>query len=355
MFGRTRAHKVTAQDRIAQLATQISALSDRIERLETTTQQLVEQLSARASALHQRLDHFELNVKALASEVARNFAVHWLHYGTQRPVIVPLDAKLCTQSDFEADWLAYWRTELRWDPIYHRKLWELAYIAQALFNADKLRRGMIGLGFGCGREPLPSLFAKYGPQILATDIDPSTDIAQRWVTAGQHADSLESIRFTAICPDPAGLERISLRSIDMNAIPADLHGQFDFVWSAGGVAHLGSLDAGFRFIESSLMCLRPRGTAVYTFDYNLSNAGDTIDYGDTVLFQRRHILLLADRLARAGYEVAKLNFEPGSDVFDLFIDRPSPAAFDIKGAPHLRLDIGGFICTSFALTVTAPG
>ena len=50
--------------------------------------------------------------------------------------------------------------------VYHRKLWELVYIAQALWSAGKLASGSRGLGFGCGKESLPSLFAKYGATIL---------------------------------------------------------------------------------------------------------------------------------------------------------------------------------------------
>jgi hypothetical protein len=46
-------------------------------------------------------------------------------------------------------------------PIYHRKLWEVSYIDQALWRAGKLQSGMAGPGFGCGQEVLPSLFAKH--------------------------------------------------------------------------------------------------------------------------------------------------------------------------------------------------
>jgi hypothetical protein len=69
---------------------------------------------------------------------------------------------LCTQNDCDSDWFFYWLKELRCGFAYHRKLWEFCYIAQNLFAHGALAAGERGLVFGCGEEPLPSLFAKWG-------------------------------------------------------------------------------------------------------------------------------------------------------------------------------------------------
>ena len=42
----------------------------------------------------------------------------------------------------------------------------------------------------------------------------------------------------------------------MNELPGDLAG-FDFTWSSSAFEHLGSLEAGARFVERQMHCLRP--------------------------------------------------------------------------------------------------
>ena len=52
-------------------------------------------------------------------------------------------------------------------PLYrHRKMWEWCAIAQVLDERNKLRPGKRGCGFAVGHEPLPSLFAACGAEIL---------------------------------------------------------------------------------------------------------------------------------------------------------------------------------------------
>jgi hypothetical protein len=161
-------------------------------------------------------------------------------------------------------------------PVYHRKLWEFCYVAQALWSARKLMPTMCGLGFGCGQEPLPSLFAKYGVKILATDQPQPGERA---------AGGVEVVRYHEICPDGGLLKNIAFRPIDMKAIPADLTGSFDFCWSSCALEHLGSLANGLRFVAESLKTLKPGGTAVHTTEFNLGNAV-AIDNGQTVLYQK---------------------------------------------------------------------
>jgi hypothetical protein len=47
--------------------------------------------------------------------------------------------------------------------------------------------GVAGLGFGCGQEVLPSLFAKYGEAITATDLPPDRAEARQWTVSGQYS------------------------------------------------------------------------------------------------------------------------------------------------------------------------
>ena len=104
----------------------------------------------------------------------------------------------------------------------------------------------------------------------------------------------------------------------MTAIPADLAG-FDFCWSLCAFEHLGSIEAGLRFVEASLAPLRPGGTAVHTTEFNINANGPTIDNWPTVLFQRRHMEALAARLAAQGHQVAPFDFDAGDKPLDRFV------------------------------------
>ncbi|MFC7553839.1 methyltransferase domain-containing protein [Pseudoroseomonas wenyumeiae] len=93
--------------------------------------------------------------------------------------------------------------------------------------------------------------------MLATDLDPADPRAARWIGTGQHA------------PPPA----LPFRAVDMTRIPRDLHGQFDLVWSACALEHLGSLRAGENFILEAMRCLKPGGIAIHTTEFDLDADG----------------------------------------------------------------------------------
>jgi len=63
-------------------------------------------------------------------------------------------------------------------------MWEWLFIAEALSERNMLVRGRRGLGFGVGREPLVALFASFGPEIVATDLDPARALAAGWTDSG---------------------------------------------------------------------------------------------------------------------------------------------------------------------------
>lgn len=311
------------------------------------------------SYFNERMRAYELalfNVKQLGYEFARRIAQERLDKVVESPPEVQLKSSLCRQADIESDWFAYWCGEMQVRPCYHRKLWELAYICQALWQSGKLVPGSSGIGFGCGGEPLPSVFAKHGARVLATDLDPSRPEAQEWRSTNQYLGSAAPFRQHAICPDERRLADIDFRPVDMNEIPDDLDGQYDFCWSSCALEHLGSIEHGLRFIERSLGVLRPGGIAVHTTEFNLSE-GETIDHWITVLYQKRHLQELAERLEQRGFRVAPLDFDPGSAVLDGFVDIPpwSHEALQLADSPaHLKLCVDGFPCTSMGVIVQVP-
>ena len=295
-----------------------------------------------------------LNLKALGYEIGRALAGEMLSRRVDRAPDLELRSKLCTQSDVESDWFIFWAREMNVAPIYHRKVWELSYIAQALWHAGKLRPGMAGLGFGCGQEVLPSLFAKYGAQITATDLAPDRAEAREWNASGQYAASAEALRRRDICPDEKLLEAIEFRYLDMKAIPPEFARKFDFCWSACALEHLGSIANGLNFIEESLTTLKPGGLAVHTSEFNLG-IGATIDHRNTVLYQERHVVPFVQRLRAQGHEVTELDFSRGEGVLDNFVDTP-PWPNETVGPrfwPYacLKVYLQGFTCTSFGLII----
>lgn len=262
----------------------------------------------------------------------------------KEPVSQPCTARQLTEPAY-----LRWIERLREPPSRHRKQWEFVFILRALEQHGCLRPGARGLGFGVGREPLPAIMAAMGVDVLATDLPAGHGDALAWRGTGQHADEVRQLSRPDICDDERLFAQVGYRPVDMRAIPADLTG-FDFTWSACALEHLGSIEAGLRFIEDSVGCLRPGGVAVHTTELNLSFNTRTLATGATVLFRRQDIERLAQRLRAAGHWIAPIKLDPGDQPLDAHVDLP-PYTND----PHLKLDLEGFVTTSFGLIVRKGG
>jgi len=299
------------------------------------------------------------NVKTVAYELAR-LRCEQLGMTPERPGNVPPDIELpslvCSSDDWATPWLPYWAARCGMKPAMHRKLWEFAYIAQALRGGGMLRPGTRGLGFGCGKEPLASLFVAEGCEVLATDLAPPDATAKGWSGGDQHAASLENVWLPGLCSRAEAEARLTFRAVDMNAIPVDLDGAFDFCWSSCALEHLGSIDQGLAFIERSSRCLRPGGIGVHTTEFN-AEAGATLEHGRTVLFQERHFADLAMRLADQGIQMRPIQRRAGDPFLDGYVDVPPypiPAEVGTTlSVLHLRLLIAAHRSTSIGIIVRA--
>ena len=305
-----------------------------------------------------RYDPVRLNIKALGYQLAREL-------GPRLTVVEPsgeprphgLGSKATTQADVESGWFAHWCRQLRIAPIYHRKLWEYAFVLQVLHEHDRLRPGLSGLGFGCGEEPIPSYLASRGVAVTVTDLGPEQSAGRGWVETGQHTTSIEK----AWKPELVDRQRfdslVRLVHVDMNRIPSALDGQHDFCWSICAMEHLGSIELGLRFVDESLRALRPGGIAIHTTEFNFLSELETVGEGPTVLFLRRHFEEIAHRLERSGHRVGRLDFDVGDGAIDRYIDVP-PYAWDsypcvsfATGQVHLKLALDGFPSTCFGIWV----
>ncbi len=205
---------------------------------------------------------------------------------------------------------------------------------------------------------VPAVLAARGVGVLATDLPAEDERASGWKETGQHADALSGLHMPHIVGADQFYSLCDYRPVDMNAIPADLHGTFDFCWSMCSFEHCGSLDLGMDFVVNSVKCLKPGGVAVHTCEFNLHGTDETIDNWGTVIFQRKHIEEIARRLTADGHELMTPDYSPGTGLLDSFVDTtpfPHQPHFDMRlpNSPHLRLDVDGFPATSFGLIVKA--
>ncbi len=217
---------------------------------------------------------------------------------------------------------------------------------QALYERGMLTGGRRGLGFAVGEEPLPSLMAKMGCSVVASDLDISDERAGVWAETAQLASTLEGLNSRRLCEDSAFRERVSFRPIDMNRIPDDVR-DFDFTWSSCSFEHCGSIGLGKRFLREQMKCLKPGGVAVHTTEYNLSSIENTVDEGTTVIFRRQDVEAMIRDLQAEGHHVEPLQLDLGASEADAHID-----VFPYSDNKHLKLNLfSQYVSTSVALII----
>lgn len=254
---------------------------------------------------------------------------------------------LCREQHFRMPLYKFWCNAIKEQPRLHRKQWEFVYICQTLHERGMLTEGRSGLGFGVGSEPLPALFASYGVNVTASDLDLSKASELGWVATDQHSNSLSDLNKLGLCDEEKFNRLVSFMNVDMNNIPSNLTG-FDFCWSSCAFEHLGSIENGLAFVRNSIKTLKPGGVAVHTTEYNLSSNTDTLDNNPSfVIFRRQDIELLVATLQQEGHFVETIDFYPGNDTFEQYIDMPP-----YIDEPHLRLQLAGkYNSTSIGLIV----
>jgi hypothetical protein len=292
------------------------------------------------------LPAFAINTKLFGHELAEKY------YGYKRLPEKFDDFKQGWKASIYDDFLQKWFIdtceELKIAPVLHRKVWEEVYVVNTL--RSKLKTGMKGIVFGVGEERLPSLFASYGCEILATDLNPNEEASQGWANTAQ-LGSLDKI-YKPDLVDRESFDRlVSFEYADMNNIGEHLHGQFDFCWTLCAFEHLGSIEKGLQFIENTGKLLKSGGISAHTTEFNYSCA-DTIDNWGTVLFRKQDFEALAIRLS--AYTLPLIDFNVGENPVDSFIDMPPYAWHEGHNEKlnhcHLKLMVDGFPSTCFGVS-----
>jgi len=259
------------------------------------------------------------------------------------PSLARPTSQLCTEAQFHERLYADFCANLGMKATFmHRKPWEFIWIMAVLRRGGLLRAGVRALGFGVGKERLPSYFAKLGMDVLATDAPPSTIEGQGWATTNQHAAGWEQIWRRGIVPRAKFEKHVSFEFVDMNNIPESLR-NFDFCWSACCFEHLGSIEKGLDFFRNSLETLKPGGLAIHTTEFNLTSNEDTFESPGLSLFRRKDIERLYNRLIEEGHKPWAINLFPGSGQVDSHVDLPP------FSTPHLKLQVNKYVTTSIGL------
>jgi hypothetical protein len=258
-------------------------------------------------------------------------------------------------SDFDSSWYKKWAKELKQDKdhlqdhqIRANKFWQNAALTEALYEQGVLEAGKSGIGFGVGQERLPALFAKYGVNVTATDQDFTTQKAGHWAKH-ELATSAQSLNKLGICPEDDFAAHVSYSPVDMKKVPKKFFDGFDFAWSNCALGHLGSLEAGLKFIEESLLCVKPGGTVVHTTEFNVLSNVTTSTGGDTVIFRAKDINRLYKKLTSLGYDCSPVYFTFGTDPVDARVSmRPQ------YGNDFSKIQVNGHIATQALLIIRRP-
>lgn len=268
-----------------------------------------------------------------------------------------LHSCVCRYADFLSPWYREWASRLglpqvtsedgRPTGIAHRKHWEYCAIAQALHERAMLEPGRVGCGFAVGQEPLPSAFASCGVKILATD-QAREHSAESWVASGQHAASLDNVYMPALIDRSDFDAHVRFRPVDMRFLQLPWPESFDFIWSSCSLEHLGSLEAGWQFVLSSLELVKPGGFAIHTTEFNIASNDQTLMEGESVIYRRQDIEDLERRLRSIGCGLSEYDFFGGDDVQDIEFDFPP---YYKNNRCHIKLLIHGHIATSFLLII----
>jgi hypothetical protein len=344
---RHRINESNRPERERELAAITAALAAQGEDLVARIQAQDTDLTARIRALESKLALLRADLESGDYLSRRNFFVPDL--ALHPPIADPsfMADSSCSARDFFHPDFTRICTALNFRPSHHRKLWEYVFIVHHLERFDLLRPGVRGLGFGVGTEPLPSMFAKLGASVTATDAPIELGQEVGWTDSDQHAGALDQVYAPAIVDRATFDARVSFQSCDMRAIDPELT-DYDFCWSSCCFEHLGDLRAGLDFVRESVeKTLKIGGVACHTTELNLSSDQDTVESGVTVLYRRRDLETFAEEMRARGHKVDPIRVAPDSHWLDLHVDLPP-----YKHDPHIKLELMGFRTTSVGLVIT---
>ncbi|WP_419759664.1 class I SAM-dependent methyltransferase [Acidisoma sp.] len=208
-----------------------------------------------------------------------------------------------------------------------------------------LQRDRSGLGFAVGKEPLPSALAAHGVEVLGTDL--GSDEAG-WSLSDEYARSADHLFHPALVDQETFKRNVRFAPADMRDLCEFSTESFDFVWSSCSFEHLGSLQAGFKFVTEAMRLIKPGGVAVHTTEFNVASNTETWESGGSVIYRKMDIETLDYMLRRNGAALESVDFNPGAHLHDIDYDYPP---YFTHGRKHVKLLLGPHISTSILLII----
>ncbi len=344
--------------RFEAIVSRLSALDAGIDDLRTRLDELVESLPAQSSPNARLLSAVDL-ARLHQAELLARLDLHEHNAGGRVADFGALQCQAASAAQCDHPKYTRWATLIEnWEEgpegrQYNRKLWEWAFILQAIEDTGLLGEGRTAVGFGVGNEPMPAVLAGCGIKVLATD--QGLESGAEWATNDElMGQDLSGLSRPHIVDDARLADLVRLREVDMNAVPADL-GQFDIVWSSCVIEHLGSPQRGLEFVLESCALLRPGGIAVHTTELELTPQRETQDYGHCAVYRISDLEDLARRIPEVGGE-ATFNFAVSMDrLEDRWVSLiHTEYGRDLIDGPHLKLAIGDSVSTSFGILIRKP-
>ncbi len=154
------------------------------------------------------------------------------------------------------DWNAY-RALYGTGRYVRKKVWETTHLTYGLRALGLLNGQTVGLGVGCGVEPMLYHLARHTARLYATDM-----YGFGWVSA--QLDMLHHPEKYAPYDYPA--ERLSM--LQMNATHLLMpDASVDFVYSVSSIEHFGGLRVALAHVREAARILKPGGTLAFSTEF----------------------------------------------------------------------------------------
>ena len=221
-----------------------------------------------------------------------------------------------------------------------RRQWEMVWVVSILATAGLIGVGRRILGLDVGQQRLPALFASRGVEVMVADqAEPAEDLdRRRRMRCGQlfHPEIINLDDFERL---------LRWEMMDLEALPDEVEGMFDAVWSTSFIERLGPRERALAALKGTLKALKPGGLAIHTVAFNIASDGVTVNNAELTAFRRRDLEALAQELRAEGHRIEALNFHPGLATED-------EEVFSAPGSkPRPKWRHGAHVLTSFGLVI----
>jgi hypothetical protein len=294
-----------------------------------------------------RIDFFRFQKLQLSDVYQRDFPNFSALFEPSSP---NLQSEIVSERRFLEPEFFYWMYLLKENPKLHSKQFQFYAIMDRAFSIKKGSgsQSITAIGFGVGKEPIPSALVSLGYKVVATDYFEG-NIAKEWRSTGQQLEKLLDLNQRKIVSNETFLDCCTLLNIDMNSIPSSLHESFDFVWSSCALGHIGSYKKGLDFVLNSLKLLKPGGWAVHTTEIDKSNSTERFESPNLNFYKLSDLEEALDNAERLGFTPLRIKEKSWDGISEKYI-----MSEPWEDKPHIRIEIFGREINSVVIQIQRP-